>query len=167
MIIATVEPWIEAPLRRFVDEARARVALLLHPSGQVIAQCGFTRAIDVMSACALAAAVHATAGELGRQLEGVPFRGLHHAGTDRQLFLAPAETPRGAYIFLTVFDRESSLGLVRLYFEELVRDLAAAAPPVTVVREPTLAVDFERELNANLASLFGRGESREGGARIH
>lgn len=167
MNIATVEPWIEAPLRRFVDDARARVALLLHPSGQVLAQCGFTRAIDVMSACALAAAVHATAGELGRQLEGAPFRGLHHAGADRQLFLAPAETARGAYIFLTVFDGESSLGLVRLYFEELVRELTAAAPPVAVVREPTLAVDFERELNANLAALFGRGEPREGGARIH
>lgn len=167
MKIATVEPWMEAPLRRFVDDARARVALLLHPSGQVIAQCGFTRAIDVMSACALAAAVHATAGELGRQLEGAPFRGLHHAGTERQLFLAPAETARGAYIFVTVFDGESSLGLVRLYFEEMVRELAAAAPPLAVVREPALAVDFERELNDNLAALFGRSDSREGNARIH
>ena len=80
MIIASVEPWIEAPLRRYVDDARARIALLLHPSGQVVAQAGFTRAVDVMTACALAAAVHATAGELGRQLDGRPFRALHHAG---------------------------------------------------------------------------------------
>ena len=54
MKIAAVEPWIEAPLRRYVDDARARLALLLHPTGQVLAQAGFTREVDVMSACALA-----------------------------------------------------------------------------------------------------------------
>ncbi|HVX39815.1 MAG TPA: hypothetical protein VHB25_09600 [Gemmatimonadaceae bacterium] len=156
MIIATVEPWIEAPLKRFVDDARARLALLLHPSGQVVAQAGFTRAVDVMTACALASAAHATAGELGRQLDGRPFRGLHYAGTAKQLFLAPAETGRGSYICLTVFDTESSLGLVRLYFEELCRELASAAPPLPAVRQPALGVDFERDLNANLAALFGR-----------
>ena len=95
MNIATVEPWVEAPLRRYVDDARARLALLLHPSGQVVAQAGFTRAIDVMTACALAAAVHATSGELGRQLDGRPFRGLHHAGPEKQMYLAPVETARG------------------------------------------------------------------------
>jgi hypothetical protein len=52
MNIATVEPWVEAPLKRYVDDARARLALLLHPSGQVVAQAGFTREVDVMSACA-------------------------------------------------------------------------------------------------------------------
>ncbi|MEP6493038.1 MAG: hypothetical protein ABJF01_10200 [bacterium] len=157
MIIATVEPWIEAPLRRYVDDARARLALLLHPSGQVLAQAGFTRAVDVMTACALAAAVHATAGELGRQLEGQAFRGLHHAGVEKQLHLAAIETARGPYICLTVFDQESSLGLVRLYFGDLCRDLAAAAPPLPTIRPPALAADFERDLNQNLASLFGRG----------
>src|SRR3954468_23239455 len=110
MIIATVEPWVEAPLKKYVDDARARLALLLHPSGQVVAQAGFTRAVDVMTACALAAARHAPAGELGRQVEGRAFRGLHHGGAEKQMFLAAVETARGAYICLTVFDQESSLG---------------------------------------------------------
>ena len=157
MIIATAEPWIEAPLRRYVDDARASIELLLHPSGQVLAQAGFTRAVDVMSACALASAVHATSVELGRQLEGRAFRGLHHAGAAKQLYLVRAETARGPYICLTVFDSESSLGLVRMYFDELSRELSAAAPPLPAIREPTLAVNFENELNANLAALFGRG----------
>jgi hypothetical protein len=156
MNIATVEPWVEGPLRRFVDDARARLALLLHPSGQVVAQAGFTREVDVMSACALAAASHATAGELGRRVEGRAFRSLHYAGPDRQLFLSPVETARGAYICLTVFSAESSLGLVRMYFEELCHDLAAAAPPLPSVRQPTLSADFEVELHRNLAALFGR-----------
>jgi predicted regulator of Ras-like GTPase activity (Roadblock/LC7/MglB family) len=153
--IAVVETWVEEPLKRFVGDARVRLALLLHPSGQVLAQSGFTRAVDVMSACALAAAIHASAGELGKQLDGKPFHVLHHAGKSRQIVIAPAQTKRGLYIFLTVFDQESSLGLVQLYFEEFAKRLADAAPAA----EPTpvvLAENFERDLNRNLATLFGR-----------
>ncbi|MHB1862032.1 MAG: hypothetical protein ACYCVL_03590 [Gemmatimonadaceae bacterium] len=156
MTTRVVERWIEGPLQQFVDEARVTLALLLLPSGQVLAEYGFTRSLDVASACALAAAIHASGGELGRMLDGRPFSGLHHAGQDRQLFLAEARTPRGAYIFLTVFDRESSLGLVRLYFDELVAHLVVAAPAGDAESQPVLAEHFERDLNRNLASLFGR-----------
>ena len=156
MKIAAVEAWVEPPLRRFVDDARARMALLLHPSGQVLAQAGFTREVDVMTACALAAAAHATAGELGRRLDGRPFRGLHYAGPEKQLYMAAVETARGSYICLTVFDQESSLGLVRMFFEELGRELASAAPPLPELRGPILKIDFETDLNKNLAALFGR-----------
>jgi hypothetical protein len=153
--VAAVEAWIEAPLRRYVEDARARLAVLLHPSGQVMAQAGFTRDVDVMAACALAAASHATSTELGRQLDGRAFRGLHYAGAAHQLFLAALETSRGTYICLTVFDEASSLGLVRLYCEELRRELVAAAPSVLTPRQaPALAADFETELNRNLAALF-------------
>lgn len=154
--LTVVESWIEGPLRQFVSEAGAELALLLHPSGQVLAQHGFARAVDVMSACALAAGIHASAGELGRLLDGRPFRGLHHVGRERQIFLAEAHSPRGAYIFLTVFGSESSLGLVRLYFDELVAGLAAAAPIELPDAAPALAEHFEHDLNRNLAALFGR-----------
>ncbi len=155
MNVAAVESWIEAPLRRYVDDARARLAVLLHPSGQVMAQAGFTRDVDVMAACALAAAAHATSGELGRRLDGRAFRGLHFAGTTHQLFLSALEIPRGTYVCLTVFDETSSLGLVRLYFEELRRELVSAAPAAVPARpSPALAADFETELNRNLAALF-------------
>src|SRR6185369_15646044 len=98
------------------------------------AQAGFTRAVDVMTACALAAAVHATAAELGRRVDGRPFSSLHHSGAGKQLYLAPVVTARGAYVCLTVFDQESSLGLVRMFFAELCRDLAEAAPAAPQVR---------------------------------
>ena len=155
MSVAVVEGWVEEPLKRFVADARVRLALLLHTSGQVVAQSGFTRAVDVMSACALAAAIHASAGELGRQLEGKPFHGLHHAGKSRQIFLAPARTAASMYIFLTVFDQESSLGLVQLYFAEFASRLAAAAP-APGASPVVLPENFEGDLNRNLAVLFGR-----------
>ena len=156
MTIAVAEDWVERPLREFVTEARVLLALLLHPSGQVLAQHGFTRAVDVMSACALAAAIHASSGELGKQLDGKPFKVLHHAGKERQIFLAPAATRASRFILLTVFDRQSSLGLVQLYFEEFRTALTRAEPTGPVARPPVLATDFEGELNRNLAALFGR-----------
>lgn len=152
---AAVEQWVEAPLMRFVDDARVLLSLLLATDGRVLAQHGFTRSVDVMSACALAAGIYAAASEMGRRLDGAPFGTLHHGGHDRQLFLAPAETKRGRLLLVAVFDEHTSLGLVRLYFEELRVTLAAATPEEPPA-EPTLATDFEQELDSNLAQLFGR-----------
>lgn len=152
------ESWVEAPLQRFVDDARVSFALLLHPNGQVLGQFGFTRAVDVMAACALAAAIHASAGELGKELDGHPFRELYHAGRERQIYLAEAGTARGPLLLLAAFGGESSLGLVQLYFREFRAALGAAAPPPEP-ETPALGATFERDLDRSLATLFGRAQS--------
>jgi predicted regulator of Ras-like GTPase activity (Roadblock/LC7/MglB family) len=149
------EPWIEAPLQTFVEDAQALFALLLHPNGRVMGQFGFTRAVDVMAACALAAAIHASSGELGRELDGKPFHEMYHAGRDRHIFIGDVPTTRERFVFLTVFDSESSLGLVRIYFQELCELLEHAQPPA--VSQTTIsAASLEHDLNRNLAILFGR-----------
>ena len=154
------QPWVEAPLQRFADQSRVTFALLLQPSGQVLGQFGFTRAMDVMPACSLAAAINVTAAQLGRELEGTPFRELHHAGRERELFIGEASTARGPLVLLAAFDGESSLGLVRLYFRELCAALADAAPaPAPSTSTPgtvDLGESLERDLDRSLAILFGR-----------
>ncbi|MDQ3517743.1 MAG: hypothetical protein M3466_04960 [Gemmatimonadota bacterium] len=160
MSVTVAEAWVEEPLRRFVDDARVVFALLVHPSGQVMGQHGFTRAVDVMSACALAAAINASAGALGRELEARPFQELYHAGIERQIFLAEAATVNGSCVLITAFGRETSLGLVRLYFQEFRQALAAAAPSAAKA-SPVLAADFERELDRSMAVLFGRARPRD------
>ncbi|HJU65100.1 MAG TPA: hypothetical protein VJ596_05450 [Gemmatimonadaceae bacterium] len=168
MKMAVAEGWVEAPLRRFVEDSRVLFALLLHPTGQVLGQHGFTRAVDVMAACALASAIHASAGALGRELDGTPFTELHHAGRAREIYIAEARSPAGPLILVTVFDGATSVGLVQLYCREFRRALAASAPQPTGTLAPgndALGVDFERELNRNLAVLFGRAQSRPDGER--
>ena len=155
MRFAVAANWVEAPLKHFVDEARVQLAVLLHPSGQVLGQFGFARSVDVMTACALSAAINASSAELGRQLDGKPFTSLHYAGESRQIFLASVPIAGGALVLLAVFDEESSLGLVRLFFQEFCAAVAAAAPPASA-DAPALGGDFERELNRNLAVMFGR-----------
>lgn len=150
-----VEPWALDPLKRFVAESGARLALLTTPGGQVIAQHGFTRAVDVMSAAALGAAIAASTAEIIRMLAEPAFRALAHQGREHGIYLASFETPQGAMLCLVVYGADSSVGLVQLFFEEFVRELAAACPAAEP-KAPVLAADFERDLNASLAKLFGR-----------
>ncbi|MDH5235587.1 MAG: hypothetical protein OEW77_11560 [Gemmatimonadota bacterium] len=149
--------WADAPLKRFVDDARLQLAVLMHTSGQVLAQVGFRRSLDVQTACALSAAINASAGQLGLLVDGAPFRALHYGGKARQLFLGQVGGHDDPLVLLAVFDTESSLGIVQLYLEELRVALKAARPDASATdASPALAEDFERELNRNLASLFGR-----------
>ena len=150
-----IEPWVAAPLEQFLAESSCRLVLLTTSSGQVVAQHGFTRALDVMSAAALGAAIMASTEELGRLTASGASRSLSHPGQVRGLFLSAFDLPQGRWIGLVVYDRDSSLGLVQLFFGRLVQELKAAAPQAAPARE-VLAADFEDELNASLRSLFGR-----------
>ena len=104
-----------------------------------------------MTACALAAAVHATAGELGRQLDGRAFRGLHHSGAEKQFYLAPRGNGARTYICLTVFDRRELAGARAHVFRRSVSGAEAAAPPLP---------DVDREDRRSRRSTSRRDSTR-------
>ena len=150
-----IEAWVEAPLREFVVESGARIALLMTSAGQVVAQHGFTRSVDVMAASALGAGIVASTEELARQLGTTGFGAVVHQSQQQGVFLSPFELPRGRWIGLVVFGPDSSIGLVQLFFGRLAADLARAAPrewkPHLILPE-----NFEEDLNSSLRALFGR-----------
>lgn len=148
--------WADTPLKQFVDEARLQLAVLMHTSGQVLAQVGFQRRLDVQTACALSAAISASAVHLGTMVDGTPFRGLHYAGAERQIYLGQVPARDTTLLVLAVFDAESSLGIVQLYLKEFMARVAAVAP-ADEDAPPALAENFEQDLNRNLSQLFGRG----------
>ncbi len=150
-----VEQWTVGPLERFVVEADARLVLLMTPSGQVLAQHGFTRAVDVMAAAALGAAIVSSTEEIARLMSQQSFTALNHQGRRHGIFLSGFDTPRGRLLCLVVYGEDSSIGLVQLFFEEFRRELVAACPAPEVQR-PVLAADFEKDLNRSLATLFGK-----------
>jgi hypothetical protein len=150
-----LEPWVLQPLQTFLAESSARLILLMTTSGQVIAQHGFSRSFEVMTAAALGSAIVASTEELAR-IMGVPkFGALVHAGNQQSCMLSAFGTPRGRWIGLVVFGPETSVGLVQLFFDQMVEELVSAAP-----REqpppPILAENFEAELHTSLRELFGR-----------
>jgi hypothetical protein len=154
--IRAVELWTLDPLTTYVAEAGARLVLLMTPAGQVLAQSGFSRALDVMAASALGAAIMASTAEIARLMGQPPFAALNHQGQRHGIFLSAFAADRGPLVALVVYDLDvSSLGLVQLFFEQLVADLRAASPKAGATKS-VLAADFERELNQSLNALFGR-----------
>jgi hypothetical protein len=151
-----LEPWVRDPLVEFVRESSARVALIMTASGQVIAQHGFTRSLDVMAAAALGAGILATTGQLAGVIGSRgDFGAVVHQGPAQGVWLAGFDTPRGRWIALVVFGRESTVGLVRMFFERFAARVAATTPEPANNRE-VLAEGFERELDDSLRALFGR-----------
>lgn len=150
-----LEPWVEQPLMTFLSESEARLTLLMTSAGQVVAQHGFTRAVDIMSAAALGAAILSSTEEMARVLGVRPFRALTHQGDSHGIFLSAFDTPRGRWIGLVVFGRDTSLGLVQLFFDRMIDELLGGAPAEGGSKE-VLAQDFESELHSSLRALFGR-----------
>lgn len=151
-----IEPWVLGPLRTFMAESSARIALLMTTSGQVVAQHGFTGALDLMAAAALGSGIVASGSELAMEMDWPPFRVVAHQGERQSHLLAWFDTPRGRWIALIVFGNETKLGLVQVFFDRMVDELVSAAPPEASQRREVLAADFERELNTSLRALFGR-----------
>lgn len=151
----TLEPWVAPPLETFLAESSARLVLLMTSAGQVVAQHGFTRSLDVMAAAALGAGIIASTSEVARIMGSPHFGALVHQGGRQGVFLSSFDTPRGQWIGLVVFGGETSVGLVQLFFDRLAQELSAAAP-AEGPRGPVLAENFERDLNASLHALFGR-----------
>jgi len=149
---AVSAPWLDAPLRRFVQDSRVQRAIVLHPDGKVLGQFGFASSVEVKTACALAAAINASGRELGRQLGGRPFLGLHQGGRNQGVFMGACAAAGRECLLLAAFDRDSTLGLVRLYFAEF-RDAVGGTGDGP--GEPRGPGDLEADLNSSLDALFG------------
>jgi predicted regulator of Ras-like GTPase activity (Roadblock/LC7/MglB family) len=144
---------LKPPIAEFVRESRSRIALLINGSGQVLAQHGFTRSYEVMNVASLAAAAHASARALAELTDASRWTHLHHAGKERQLFLAPVRTPVAELILVIIFDEETSLGIVQLYFDQLTAAIAALPDFQEALAEGTQQ-DFERDLEAGLQRVL-------------
>lgn len=139
-------------LDRFVKDARVRLALLVNTDGQVMAQQGFARTVDVMGAATLAAGIHSSSREMARLIGEEGFAHLHHRGGDRQTFLGRVPTPAEPLLLLTVFGSDSSVGLVQVFFKEFARTVADL--PGWKEEPPTSGEEFEEELMRSLDGLF-------------
>lgn len=144
--------WLDQPLRRFVQDSRVQRAVVLRTDGKVLGQFGFQSSAEVKTACALAAAINASGRALGKELDGRPFLGLHQGGRSQGVFMGSCTAGGRECLLLAAFDRESTLGLVRLYFGEFRDSLEGAAGSAIRHEQPQ---DLESDLNSSLDALFG------------
>jgi predicted regulator of Ras-like GTPase activity (Roadblock/LC7/MglB family) len=149
--LAKVVAAVREPMRHFVRESRVRIALLINGAGQVLAQHGFARSYEVMNVASLAAATHAASRALAELVDAPRWEHLHHAGRERQLFIAPLRTPGEELIVVAIFDSDSSLGLVQLFYHQLARVVGGL--PELRAPAATTQGGFEQDLEASLGFL--------------
>jgi len=153
MIVGAVSAvWLDVPLRRFMQDSRVQRAIVLRPDGKVLGQFGFQSAAEVKTACTLAAAINASGRELGKQLSGRPFLGMHQGGRSQGVFMGACAAGGKECLLLAAFDRESTLGLVRRYFGEFREALGGVDGNAASAELP---MDLETDLNSSLDALFG------------
>lgn len=149
---------LREPVQTFVRESRVRIAILINGAGQVLAQHGFTSSYEVMNVASLAAAAHASSRALATLSGAERWAHLYHGGRVRQLFLAPLRTPVEELILVAIFDGESSLGLVRLFYDSLEAEVGQL-PELRVVLPGTDQASFEADLEAGLEHTSPDGPS--------
>jgi predicted regulator of Ras-like GTPase activity (Roadblock/LC7/MglB family) len=109
---------IDSVLKSFLRETNARCSVLVDRTGRLLAAVGDTAGLDQVSFASLAAADFAASGQLATLLGEQEFSSLYHHSARQSMFLADVA---GSAILAVLFDRRTTLGLVRL------RSRAAAA----------------------------------------
>ena len=111
---------VDGLLESFVSEAGARCALLLDRDGRPVTAFGDTGDLDETSFASLAAADFEASDQLAGLLGEREFTSLYHQGVTGSMYLSEIA---GVAILAAVFDRRTTLGMVRLKTREVVPQL--------------------------------------------
>jgi predicted regulator of Ras-like GTPase activity (Roadblock/LC7/MglB family) len=131
---------ITITLQRFLYDAKARCALLVDRSGQLVATVGEPPNFDATAFATLTAADFSANDQLARLIGESDFNVLFHQGERESMYLADIAR---RVILVVLFDNRTTLGLVRLRMKGAVEELTrtfegvfargaaaqAAAPP--------------------------------------
>jgi len=102
---------IDEELKRLFQQANAKVVFLVDKNGQLIASAGETQEIDTTSLASLTAGNIAATGGIARLLGEKEFTILFHEGEKDNIHISLIGQ---RVILVVIFDKRSSLGLVRL-----------------------------------------------------
>ncbi len=111
---------ITATLQRFLYDAKARCALLVDRSGQLVATVGEPPNFDATAFATLTAADFSANDQLARLIGEKDFSVLFHQGERESMYLADVAR---RVILVVLFDNRTTLGLVRLRMKAAVEEL--------------------------------------------
>ncbi len=151
-ILASPEPpaALADLLHRFVRESRVRFAMLMAPNGRILLQHGFADDLELASFASLGAGVQSASRALARMLGESHFAQLVQGEGARQILIGTAPVGGSELILVAVLGPDTTVGLVRVRFHEVAREIAELgwAPPRGGAR--TSAAGFEAELSQGL-----------------
>jgi predicted regulator of Ras-like GTPase activity (Roadblock/LC7/MglB family) len=150
---------INSILQTLMRAASARSVMLIDKTGQLINSIGEPPGFDVTSFSSLAAADFAANAQLAEMVGERDFATLVHQGQNESLYLSMIAN---RVILVVLFDRKTSLGLVRLKArranDELLDVLNRLFDKLQYKNEEmtsaTLGADFAAEAESEIDSLF-------------
>jgi predicted regulator of Ras-like GTPase activity (Roadblock/LC7/MglB family) len=144
---------INRVLHSFVAEAGARCALLLDRDGRPVTAFGETGDLDETSFASLAAADFDASDQLAGLLGEREFTSLYHQGVTGSMYLSEIA---GAAILAAVFDRRTTLGMVRLKTREVVPQLVKLLEALGARegQDGRLDADFAADASSEIDRLF-------------
>lgn len=169
MVSSLSGEYLEAIGRRLVElqvDADAAAVVMVDLMGQIIAQAGDVRALDITTVVSLLAASFATTSEMSRQLQETrrTFNLTFHEGQRYDIYSSNI----GSALFLVlVFDRDiyaPKIGMVWLYIKRSIQDVLRIVAQTEATRpKETLASDFARSLSHELDIAFEEDRPPSGG----
>ena len=126
---------IDEELQKLYQQTNAMVVFLVDKNGQLIASAGETRDIDTTSLASLTAGNIAATGGIARLLGEKEFTILFHEGEKDNIHISLIGQ---RVILVVIFDKRSSLGLVRLRVKK------ASEALVTIFNEITSKSEHEK-----------------------
>jgi predicted regulator of Ras-like GTPase activity (Roadblock/LC7/MglB family) len=112
---------IDEELRKLYIQTNAKVVFLVDKNGQLIASAGETQDIDTTSLASLTAGNIAATGGIARLLGEKEFTILFHEGEKDNIHISLIGQ---RVILVVIFDKRSSLGLVRLRVKKATESLS-------------------------------------------
>ncbi|MDZ4742669.1 MAG: roadblock/LC7 domain-containing protein [Verrucomicrobiota bacterium] len=111
---------IDHVLSNFLQKSETQLAVVIDRGGNIISQQGNITIMDTTVVAALAAGSFAATMELARRIGEMEFNALYHQGKGAHLFIYSVDENT---IIVTVFNDQTTIGLVRFYAESAATDL--------------------------------------------
>jgi predicted regulator of Ras-like GTPase activity (Roadblock/LC7/MglB family) len=146
-------------LQTLMRSANSRSVMLIDKTGQLISTVGTQPDFDITSFSSLAAADFGANAELAKMVGEKDFATLVHQGLDDSMYLSMIAN---RVILVVLFDRKTSLGLVRLKAKRAGDELLIVLNKVfdklhyknEDIAATTLGADFAAEAESEIDSLF-------------
>jgi predicted regulator of Ras-like GTPase activity (Roadblock/LC7/MglB family) len=114
---------IDQILSDFLDASQAKCALMIDKEGHMVTKKGFTKSFDTDSIAALVAGSFASTRQVAKLLGENEFTVLFHQGKNEHIHVSLVAERA---LLVIIFDDRTTIGMVRLYAEELTAKIAEA-----------------------------------------
>lgn len=148
---------INSEIKELLANSNSQSVLLIDKTGQLIASVGVEPDFDLMSFASLCAADFEANAQLAKLIGEKDFSTLYHQGSDESMYLAKVASH---IILVVLFNKRTTLGLVRLRVKKTVEGLNTILPrlfdKLQYENEELKEFDeeFTDELNKEIDALF-------------